>query len=32
MPQHEFRAYFDAAMTALSEALGYDALAWMEAA
>lgn len=30
MPQHEWRAYFDAAMTALSEALGYDALAWME--
>lgn len=32
MPQHEFRAYFDAAMAALSEALGYDALAWMETA
>ena len=30
MPQHEFRAYFDAAMTALSAAIGYDALAWME--
>lgn len=32
MTQAEFRAYFDDAMAALSEALGYDALAWMEAA
>ena len=32
MTQAEFRTYFDAAMSALSEALGYDALAWMEAA
>lgn len=30
MPQHEFQAYFERAMADLSEAIGYDALAWME--
>ncbi len=32
MPQKEFREYMAKAMDALSEALGYDALAWMETA
>lgn len=32
MTHEEFRVYFDDAMAALSEALGYDALAWLEAA
>lgn len=32
MRQEEFRIYFDQAMEALSDALGYDALAWLEAA
>lgn len=30
MPQREFMEYFNAAMAALSAAIGYDALAWME--
>jgi hypothetical protein len=30
MDQGEFKAYFDKAMGALSEAIGHDALAWME--
>lgn len=32
MPQHEFQEYFERAMADLSEAIGYDALAWMDAA
>ncbi|TWI32782.1 hypothetical protein [Paracoccus sulfuroxidans] len=32
MTQQEFRGFFDEAMAALSEAIGYDALAWMEEA
>lgn len=32
MRHEEFRAYFDEAMAALSDALGYDALEWMEMA
>ncbi|MFE3837321.1 hypothetical protein [Pseudogemmobacter sonorensis] len=32
MLQHEFQAYFQRAMADLSEAIGYDALAWMEEA
>ena len=32
MTQADFREYFDRSMGALSEALGYDALQWMEAA
>lgn len=32
MPQHEFQAYFERAMADLSEAIGFDALAWMDAA
>ena len=32
MPHKEFCIYFEQAMAVLSEALGYDALAWMEAA
>lgn len=32
MTQQEFQEYFTRAMAALSEALGHDALAWMEAA
>lgn len=31
MDQGEFKAYFDKAMGALSEAIGYDALAWLDA-
>lgn len=32
MRHEEFRVYFDEAMAALSDALGYDALEWLEAA
>jgi hypothetical protein len=32
MPHREFCEYMAKAMAALSEALGYDALSWMEAA